>query len=275
MNSADPRSVPLLNWVVQLAAACTGAEAAVLMSREPRGTRAVASFGLTLRETRGWLPVCDHWVVVGDSANSMGHLIQPGPFRPGFAAAAPVHRPTEGICASLWVLSRASRRGGLSSREKTCLDLLTGLAFEPLVVYYAGVAGRAVECADRMTVLIADDEPGFRQTARTEFGAAGFGIEEAQSGRQVLRQVSETAPDIVVIDLAMPDGEGIETIRTLRAEGYSGVIVATSGAFSAQLLRTAQLLGANGCLAKPFRKGELSALVAKLLVDRWGNPGEP
>lgn len=273
MSLPGSRGVPLLDWVAQLAAVSTGAEVSVVVSHELSGPKAVAAFGVTLREAQGWLPVRTRWIVMDDVRSSPeGQLIRGGAFGAGFAAAVPVNRPAEGIIASLWVLSRTVRPSGLSLRERKCLDLLAGLALEPLVLHYES-AGRRATGAGRVAVLIGDDEAAFRETVRAEFDAAGFAVEEAQSGRQVLRAINECQPDILVIDLAMPDGEGIETIRTLRAEGYSGVIVAMSGAFSPQMLRTAELLGANGGIAKPFRKGELSALVAKLLVDRWGHPG--
>lgn len=275
MIGPESSRVRLLNWVVQLAALATGTQAAILMVEDESGTSPVALFGAQRLQVQGWLTVPREWVIVPDVWSAPdGHALKGCPLNPGFAACAPIVWPSEGILASLWVLSQHPRPRGLSKSERDCLELLTKIALEPLLTYYASGCEPGPAASARVAILVADDEPVFRQAAKLEFSGAGFAVTEAQSGRQVLRLVSENQPDVLVIDLAMPDGEGIETIRTLREEGYSGIIVAVSGAFPSPLLRTAELLGANACLKKPFTKGALSSLVAGLLVTSWGNATE-
>lgn len=271
MNHRETQGASLLNWVVQLAAMVTDAQAAVLMVEGDDGPSPAAFFGARRIQVQGWLTVCEEWLVIPDVRKLPdGHSMRKGPLRTALAACAPVCRPSEGISASLWVLSTDPRPQGLSDREKACLETLTKAAFEPLLTFYAGDLDYVHPSTSPVSVLVADDEPAFRLAVKLELAAPAFVVSEAQSGRQVLRFVAESQPDVLFIDLAMPDGEGMETIRTLRAEGYRGAIVAVSGAFPSPLLRVAEHLGANACLEKPLPKGSLPSLVGAMLVTQWG-----
>ncbi len=241
------------------------------MVEEQAGPSPAAFFGAQRIQVQGWLTVCEEWIVIPDVRKLPdGHPMRKSPLPAAFAACAPVCHPSEGITASLWVFSPYPRPQGLSAKEKSCLEILTKAAFEPLLAFYAGGLDFVQPSTNPVFVLVADDEPAFRRTVKLELAAPAFVVSEAQSGRQVLRLVAESQPDVLFIDLAMPDGEGIETIRTLRDDGYSGIIVAVSGAFPSPLLRVAEHLGANACLEKPLPKGSLSALAGELLVTQWG-----
>jgi DNA-binding NarL/FixJ family response regulator len=85
---------------------------------------------------------------------------------------------------------------------------------------------------------------------------------------QALRQARAEPVDLVITDLVMPEQEGIETIRALRKEAPGVRIVAMSGAFGGQYLKTAQLLGADAVLAKPVGSELLLAKVAQVLKKR-------
>jgi CheY-like chemotaxis protein len=93
-------------------------------------------------------------------------------------------------------------------------------------------------------------------------------VTEAADGKQALRQALAGGVDLVITDLVMPEQEGIETIRALR-RGLPGVgIIAISGAFGGQFLKTARMLGADAVLNKPVSPGLLSVKVAEVLKAR-------
>ena len=66
------------------------------------------------------------------------------------------------------------------------------------------------------TVLIVDDDPHIREVIRFALEKAGFTTEEASNGRQALERFAEIRPDLVVLDILMPEMDGTEVCRRLR-----------------------------------------------------------
>ena len=117
-------------------------------------------------------------------------------------------------------------------------------------------------------ILVADDEAGVRGFLRAVLEQGGYEVIEAADGKQALRQARAGDVDLVITDLVMPEQEGIETIQALREEMPGIGIIAISGAFGGQLLKTAQLLGADAALTKPVSAELLLAKVAEVLESR-------
>ncbi len=116
-------------------------------------------------------------------------------------------------------------------------------------------------------VLVIDDDEATRGVIEEILTRAGHVVETASGGREGLRRARENRFDVVLVDIIMPDVDGIETITELRERDPSLRIVAMSGSSpnSAGYLETARMLGADAALAKPFQKHELEATVARLL----------
>lgn len=114
-------------------------------------------------------------------------------------------------------------------------------------------------------ILIVDDEAPIRQLLVDYLGQLGYETEEACNGLEALQKVKTFDPGLVILDLVMPEQEGIETIHEVRLSHKNLKIIAVSGAFAGQFLRTAELLGANAVLAKPLNLVELAQLVKRLL----------
>lgn len=115
-----------------------------------------------------------------------------------------------------------------------------------------------------MRILVIDDEKLLRQTIRRMLESAGHEVIEAEDGRAGIAAFAKHELDAVVTDIIMPQKEGIETIREIRAANPTIRIVAISGGGRNQnmeFLRLAGKLGATVTLAKPFRKEELLASV--------------
>src|SRR4051794_35270312 len=87
-------------------------------------------------------------------------------------------------------------------------------------------------------VLIADDDPLVRHVLRTTLESAGFEVvAEAATGRETVERVLERQPDLLVLDLVMSDGDGIDVIRRLRRSGVdTPIVVLTAGADDEQAL---------------------------------------
>lgn len=113
-----------------------------------------------------------------------------------------------------------------------------------------------------MRVLVIEDEAALRQTIRRMLESAGHEVVEAENGRTGLEAFRKNLLDVVITDIIMPNKEGIETIRDIRALNPGIRIVAISGGGRTKnfdFLRIAGKLGANATLAKPFQRQQLLA----------------
>jgi len=114
------------------------------------------------------------------------------------------------------------------------------------------------------TILVVDDEPTLRETLAEALEADGFRVVTAADGREALAQFREHRPELVVLDLMLPELSGIEVCRIIRQE--SGVPILMLTAKSSELDKVLGLeLGADDYVTKPFSLRELSARVRALL----------
>jgi CheY-like chemotaxis protein len=120
----------------------------------------------------------------------------------------------------------------------------------------------------RTRILVADDDAGVRAFLAAVLASGGYEVVEAVDGRQALRQVRAGGADLAIVDLVMPEQDGLETIPALRSELPGMGIIAISGAFGGQFLETATLLGADAVLSKPVSAELLLAKVIDVLELR-------
>lgn len=117
----------------------------------------------------------------------------------------------------------------------------------------------------RYTCVVADDESGVRELISRVLSREHFRVWAASDGREAMALIDAHGCDVFVTDLAMPGGEGIETIRAVRQQHPELKILAVSGAFDDDVLHDAEALGADASLAKPFTAQKLVAAVRALI----------
>jgi CheY-like chemotaxis protein len=118
------------------------------------------------------------------------------------------------------------------------------------------------------TVLVIDDEGPIRDVIRFFLERAGYRVVDADNGRAGLALFGEHKPSLVITDIQMPEGNGLDMIAEFRRINPSVKIIAISGADSAQLqeiVGSAQGLDAVEIVAKPFRPRSLLEIVERLL----------
>jgi DNA-binding response OmpR family regulator len=114
------------------------------------------------------------------------------------------------------------------------------------------------------TILVVDDEPTLRETLAEALDADGFRVITAADGREALVQFRMHRPELVVLDLMLPELSGIEVCRVIRQE--SGVPILMLTAKSSEVDKIVGLeLGADDYVTKPFSLRELSARIRALL----------
>lgn len=109
-------------------------------------------------------------------------------------------------------------------------------------------------------ILLIEDEPQMRHFLRAAFGTLDYELVEAGTAREGLAQAAGRAPDLVLLDLGLPDGDGIEVTRRIRE--WSQVPIIVISARGQERDKVAALdAGADDYLTKPFGVGELSARI--------------
>src|SRR5712691_4181552 len=113
------------------------------------------------------------------------------------------------------------------------------------------------------TILVVDDEPTLRETLVEALEADGFRVVSAADGREALTRFRAERPDLVLLDLMLPELSGIEVCRIIRAE--SGVPIVMLTAKDSELDKVVGLeLGADDYVTKPFSLRELTARIRAL-----------
>jgi len=121
--------------------------------------------------------------------------------------------------------------------------------------------------ASPVTVLVVDDEPPIRRLLRTSLSAQGYRIVEADNAATALAEIRNHEPDVVILDLGLPDGDGLSVIEMVRRNSAVPIIVLSSR--SDERGKVAALdLGADDYLTKPFGMAELVARIRAALRHR-------
>jgi two-component system KDP operon response regulator KdpE len=121
-------------------------------------------------------------------------------------------------------------------------------------------------------VLVVDDEPQIRRALRVALRANGYGVDEAGTGEEALDLVAVRPPDLVILDLALPDMDGVEVCRHLRE--WSRVPIIVLSAHGEEDLKVEALdEGADDYVTKPFSIPELLARMR--VAQRHAAPAIP
>jgi len=118
--------------------------------------------------------------------------------------------------------------------------------------------------ASKETILVVDDEPNIVELARLYLEVEGYRVVAASDGREALSRVHETRPALVVLDLMLPEMDGWEVCRRLRAESDLPIIMLTARSDDVDKIVGLEL-GADDYLTKPFNPRELVARVRAVL----------
>jgi DNA-binding response OmpR family regulator len=114
------------------------------------------------------------------------------------------------------------------------------------------------------SVLVVEDTDEIRELVATVLTKAGFDVRSVGTGAECMAEIRRQAPDLIVLDLGLPDADGTEICRQVRAETECYVLMLTARAEEVDLL-IGLAVGADGYMAKPFSPRELAARVQAML----------
>jgi two-component system KDP operon response regulator KdpE len=118
-----------------------------------------------------------------------------------------------------------------------------------------------------MRILAVDDENHILRTLRASLGAAGYEVLTRENGAEAIDAIKDEAPDLILLDLGLPDGDGKDVLRQARTFSVTPVIVLSARHDENEKVAALDL-GANDYVEKPFAMGELLARIRAVLRDR-------
>lgn len=108
------------------------------------------------------------------------------------------------------------------------------------------------------TILVVDDERSMRESLQILLSRKGYKVVTAENGREGIRELEKSKPDVVLTDISMPDMEGIEFLKAIRSNDKDLPVIVMSGhAMGTKFLKAAAFLGATATLKKPFSAAAL------------------
>jgi two-component system OmpR family response regulator len=127
-------------------------------------------------------------------------------------------------------------------------------------------------------VLVVDDEPNIRELVEVALKFHGCSVSVAASGRDALRQAEDSRPDLIVLDVMLPDMDGFEVCRRLRADGNEVPVIFLTARDTSSDTVTGLAIGGDDYVTKPFSVEALVARVRAVLrraarADAAGQPG--
>jgi two-component system, OmpR family, response regulator len=126
----------------------------------------------------------------------------------------------------------------------------------------------------RRQILVVDDEPSIVDAVATTLRYEGFEVREATTGRAALASAQEAPPDLIVLDVMLPDLDGLEVTRRLRAEGIRVPVLFLTARDSTDDKIAGLTVGGDDYVTKPFSLAEVVARTRAILRrSAGGNPG--
>ncbi len=120
-------------------------------------------------------------------------------------------------------------------------------------------------------LLIVDDEAAIRETVETKFRREGYSTFVADSAEEAMRLFRRIKPDLVILDIMLPQRSGFEFCRAVRRDSQTPIIILSARADEADRVRGLEL-GADDYVVKPFNLSELAARVRAILRRSTGEP---
>ena len=117
-------------------------------------------------------------------------------------------------------------------------------------------------------ILVVDDEPAVAEVLLDFFAEAGYTVDVALTGRDALTLIQRAPPDVVLLDIRMPDMDGVEVLRRIRAAHPTLPVIMITANDDIGLARATLKMGALDYVSKPFDYGYLAQAVAAACVYR-------
>jgi DNA-binding response OmpR family regulator len=204
-----------------------------------------------------------------EAASCTGHAATVATCGPAVADGSTESSPAQTTPIAVAVAA-AQARTAYTARFDTLADLLTGaVAPEPPPAphhrrdHWRG-AVNPLGCHTMARVLLVEDDPDIRSTVIRQLSEFGHSVRSAGTALAALREATRDPGDVIVLDLGLPDLDGSEALKMMRAVTGVPVIIATARDDEAEIIRLL-LAGADDYLVKPYSAAHLAARIAAVL----------
>ena len=127
---------------------------------------------------------------------------------------------------------------------------------------------------EKRRILVVDDEPSILDSVTTSLRYEGFDVDEAATGRAAIALSRANSPDLIVLDIMLPDVDGLEVTRQLRAAGIRVPVLFLTARDSVEDKVAGLTVGGDDYVTKPFALAEIVARVHAILRRSLGEEGE-
>lgn len=147
-------------------------------------------------------------------------------------------------------------------------DAVTADVAEPPALELSPLAAMVEQAAPpgaSLRAVVADDAEVVRRLVELSLGRLGFDVVAVDNGRKAVDAALTQRPDLVLLDMQMPEMDGVEAARRLRERGFTGCVVALTGEARGNVQDTMRAAGFDEVLTKPVDMRELSSVVTNLI----------
>ncbi len=119
----------------------------------------------------------------------------------------------------------------------------------------------------KLRLLVVDDEDGLRTLLKSELELHGFDVDEADGGTIALEAAKANVYDLIILDIRMPDIDGLEVLRRIRSGKLAKKVIMLTGVDELKIARETLELGADDFLTKPIEFKNLIACIDRVVKE--------
>ncbi len=120
---------------------------------------------------------------------------------------------------------------------------------------------------DQIKLLVVEDEDSLRTLLKSELETYGFAVDDADGGSSAMKSLNSTHYDVVILDIRMPDIDGLEVLRNIRQENLAEKVIMLTGVNELKIARDSLELGANDFLTKPYEFKKLLECINRVMKE--------
>jgi DNA-binding response OmpR family regulator len=120
---------------------------------------------------------------------------------------------------------------------------------------------------NKLRLLIVEDEDALRTLLKSELEAYGYSVDEAEGGTIAMKSLKANRYDLVVLDIRMPDMDGLDVLKEIREKDLAEKVIMLTGVNELKLARDALALGADDFLTKPYDFKKLLECIDRVMKE--------
>ena len=122
--------------------------------------------------------------------------------------------------------------------------------------------------ADKLKILVVEDEEALRTIVQHELVAHGYDVDTAEDGEFAMQKLGEKQYDMAILDIFMPNMDGMEVLRRIREKNLARKVIMLTGVDELKIARESLALGANDFITKPYDIQNLMACINRVMKEK-------